>query len=80
MRSAFTLIELLVVIILIAFIISMVSPAGYRLYEGVQNYIKKKEERDRIEELKFEAFILQKENREYNISILGANYSKVNSK
>lgn len=79
MKKAFTLIELLVVILLIALIISLVSPAGYRLYEGVQRYIQKKEEADRIAGLKFEAFILQKENREYNISILGANYNMVNS-
>ena len=74
MMKAFTLIELLVVIILIAFIISVVSPTGYRLYESFLSYIEEKEKKDTLKELRFEAFLTQTENREYNISILGADY------
>jgi len=72
--KAFTLIELLVVIILIAFIISVVSPTGYRLYESFLNYIEEKEKNDTLKELKFEAFLTQSENKEHNISMLGADY------
>jgi len=71
MKNAFTLIELLVVMIIISFIISLVAPAGYRLYEGVQKFISDKKDKDKIEDLKFNSFIKQQKNREYNLSIFG---------
>ena len=74
-KKAFTLIELLVVIVILAFIISVVSPAGYRLYSSFLEYIAKKEASESLKEAKFNAFITQSENKEYNISILGAEYN-----
>ncbi len=73
-RKAFTLIELLVVILILAFIISIVSPAGYRLYNSFTEYLAKKEKSESLKEAKFNAFITQTQNKEYNISILGAQY------
>lgn len=76
MKSAFTLIELLVVILLISLVISVVTPAGYKMYEGVLRYIENKEMKDKLHNMKFEAFIEQKENLEHNISMLGVNYEE----
>jgi len=76
-KGAFTLIELLVVILILAFIISVVSPAGYRLYNSFQVYLEKKKNSETLKELKFHAFLTQTENKEYNISILGADYTPV---
>lgn len=70
--KAFTLIELLVVIILLSFVLSIVSPAGYRLYEGVLNYIEEKEQEQSKRQLRYEAFIHHQANKENNISIMGA--------
>ena len=76
MKSAFTLIELLVVIILLAFIISMVAPAGSRMYDGFLRYIDIKERDDKFKGLKFDSFLTQKENYENNISMIGADYTQ----
>ena len=74
MQKAFTLIELLVVILLIALVVSVISPAGYKMYEGILRYIEKKEKADEWHNRQFEAFIKQEENKEFNLSILGVNY------
>lgn len=74
-RNAFTLIELLVVMAILTFIISVISPSGYRLYNSFIAFLEKKKKSDTIKEMKFNAFIMQKENKEYNISILGADYT-----
>ena len=74
-KKAFTLIELLVVIALIGFIISVVAPAGYRLYNGFLTYLDDKKKKEDIKELRYNCFILQKSNSEYNITILGAQNS-----
>ncbi|MDF1881737.1 type II secretion system protein [Sulfurimonas sp. MAG313] len=68
------MIELLVVIILIAFIISVVSPTGYRLYESFEKYLNTKAEAEKIKDLKFQAFATQTSNPDYNISMLGVDY------
>ncbi|HIP37547.1 MAG TPA: type II secretion system protein [Crocinitomix sp.] len=76
MKSAFTLIELLVVMLLIALVVSVVTPAGYKMYEGILRYIEKKERNDKFHNMKFEAFIRQEKNIEHNISMLGVNYNE----
>jgi len=74
-RKAFTLVELLVVILILAFILSIVSPTGYRLYNNVLDYIEKKKLESEKSESKFNAFLMQKANYEYNITMLGVPYS-----
>jgi len=73
-KKAFTLVELLVVILILAFIISIVAPTGYKLYNNVLSYIQKKELQSEKKELEFNAFLMQIPNDENNITMLGVNY------
>jgi len=77
MRRGFTLIEMLVVILLLAFVTSIVAPAGYTLLESVQKRLAHKEAQNRIKHLRFEAFIAQKAFVDENISMLGISPSSL---
>lgn len=74
MRKAFTLIELLIVIAILSLLMALVAPKGYKLYNSFQNYLKIKKEKDKKNQLRYNAFISQEKNRDFNISALGVDY------
>lgn len=68
---AFTLIEMLVVVLLLAFITSIVGPAGYRLMHSVQHKLDTQKAESRRRHKAFEAFIGQRPFPDLNISQTG---------